>query len=764
MTTADEASSSSNDPNTTAWKPDLQTNWEITPNEYPEWIRKTLGDADSSIRQRQTHQASITKWRLALTACANMAEDLSNRHGSLIRHSAELTQSADRLAEQERVLSLHAQEIGQPLLHYDAVDQIGVQVGVLFKSNAIVRGLPTLQVDSDDFQVVLGKIDRALAYFGEQSGGKEALQEQLQKKNAQTTSGNLEYYKRALALQEAALDLIKEAVVDRIQTTTNQVAGALQLKSGKTLPADQLEASLVYTRFHGISSRSNTLLNLLRSRQQHPNHEVSEGYLKLFQHCRQTYCSCRELLLQSTVRAHMESLQKQHGAVGMTRLASVFLIRLCTIETALFGDFFAEKILDGEAKDDDVNNRPKISRSSSKSTGGGFLKDSEFQSYLISLCSSLHRTIRRTLVTMHDLDTLCQIVSVLREERSMARASPTTMAAARAISTVIEDAQERLIFCANSTLTKEVMKFKPTPGDLDYPDKLRKEKEAIDPNDDDAMEKQLQQVYDSWFPPLRTVLKVLSKIFRVVEPKVFEDMALTSVQSCTRCLKDGANYIKSNKGEMHSDLFLVKHLLILREQLSPFDIELRSVERQLDFSDAGKAVARFLANRNRRVFSMSTENALVTLLREGVSVQEASVDSKRDLEDALRSACNAFIDHTSQSIAKDLLALVESCRVAEAGANPLGSRESVMALLEKLRDTVEVSLGEVTSQMALYLDNPATQSILIKPVSRKVTRALEELRKFSQAAEGWSDDDKAAVVKMVEGIEETVRAASKSSK
>jgi len=62
---------------------------------------------------------------------------------------------------------------------------------------------------------------------------------------------------------------------------------------------------------------------------------------------------------------------------------------------------------------------------------------------------------------------------------------------------------------------------------------------------------------------------------------------------------------------MPSDLFLVKHLLIFREQLSPFDIELRSVERQLDFSEAGEAVARFLANRNRRLFSMSTENALV---------------------------------------------------------------------------------------------------------------------------------------------------------
>jgi hypothetical protein len=219
-------------------------------------------------------------------------------------------------------------------------------------------------------------------------------------------------------------------------------------------------------------------------------------------------------------------------------------------------------------------------------------RDAELQNMLGSLCSALHRTIRRGLVSVLDLDVLCQVVSVLREERSAANSSPTTLAAARAVSGVIQDAQERLIFCANDALHKEVSRFKPSASDLNYPGKLLgempkvaiivdddattgsavvteeekaegnvDEAEAGPPPADDAVAAQLR-VYQSWFPPMRSVLRILSKIFRVVEPRVFEDIALQSVQSCTKSLKDGSAQILRKSGQIHADLFLVKHLLV----------------------------------------------------------------------------------------------------------------------------------------------------------------------------------------------------------
>lgn len=724
-------------------------------------LKKTLQVSDQ-VTSLLKHTTSM---RLALRASINIAEDISNRHAELLRHSGELSAAADRLQAEEAQLSRHAEEIGMPLQHYDAVDRIGVLVGVLFKGRTTVRGLAKIKVDNDEYPSLLDEIDEAVDFFGHECGGKEALQiaERHRNDGVQSMSGSMEYYRRSLALQEAALYLIREAVVDRVSQTTSDVASLLNVAK-IPIAADKLEASLVYTRFHGISARTNRLMLLVRNRL-----DRGEPYHELLTLCRNNYCASRESLLKLTLRAHMDTLRDQHGLVGMTRLASVFLIRLCTVETSLYLDFFGDK-KEGLGE----GGRTSVDASSLASqvmSDEGTYYDSDFQTYLNNLCNSLHRTVRRGLVTVLDLDTLCQIVSVLREERSMASTSPTTMAAARAISTVIEDAQERLIFCANNALSKEVVRFRPAPDDLDYPAKLMTktmESSRETEEDEDAVEKQLQ-VYESWFSPMRSVLRILSKIFRVVEARVFEDIARDSVQACIRCLKDGSSYILQKSGVVHADLFLVKHLLILREQLSPFDIELRSVERQLDFSDAGKAVSRFLANRNRQLFSMSTENALVTLLREGVSVQEANVDSKRDLEDALRSACNDFIEHTSQNAARDLLHFGAQCK--STGDNAVNQAfmkgDVVKAMLESTARTVEAQLAEVTSQMSLYLDNAATQSILLKPVSRKITRTMEDAKRFvqksSDGVNGWDPEVRTSVVTLMNQIESTVKQSTKTA-
>ena len=151
-------------------------------------------------------------------------------------------------------------------------------------------------------------------------------------------------------------------------------------------------------------------------------------------------------------------------------------------------------------------------------------------------------------------------------------------------------------------------------------------------------------------------------------------------------------------------------------------------------------------------------------------MQESAVDSKRDLEDALRSACNDFIEHTSQSMARDLFNLDEQCKAAGPAMieSTFMNGETVKNVFEKTLQSLETQVSDVLDQMGLYLDNSVTQSILLKPVSRKIVRAIEEARKNLEKVvdgeNGWDTNTRIEVLGLMDKIEAAIKAAVKSAK
>lgn len=89
-------------------------------------VQETLATTIENSDQLTHLLKHTTSLRLALRASINIAEDISNRHAELIRHSSELSAAADRLQDEQAMLTHHAEEIGMPLKHYDAVDNMGV--------------------------------------------------------------------------------------------------------------------------------------------------------------------------------------------------------------------------------------------------------------------------------------------------------------------------------------------------------------------------------------------------------------------------------------------------------------------------------------------------------------------------------------------------------------------------------------------------------------------------------------------------------------
>ncbi|MGB1601163.1 MAG: hypothetical protein ACPIOQ_50965, partial [Promethearchaeia archaeon] len=84
------------------------------------------------------------------------------------------------------------------------------------------------------------------------------------------------------------------------------------------------------------------------------------------------------------------------------------------------------------------------------------------------------------------------------------------------------------------------------------------------------------------------------------------------------------------------------HLLKLREQIVPFDIDFSATDINLDFRDTRAALSRLVSTR-AGIFSWSADNALLGLARAPPRAYRTQQNSKKVLERELKRACEALI-------------------------------------------------------------------------------------------------------------------------
>jgi conserved oligomeric Golgi complex subunit 3 len=121
----------------------------------------------------------------------------------------------------------------------------------------------------------------------------------------------------------------------------------------------------------------------------------------------------------------------------------------------------------------------------------------------------------------------------------------------------------------------------------------------------------------TWYPPLKHTLALLSQLYGAISTGVFEDIARRAVELCVHTLSTGAVGVRRWKTQLHGDLFLVRHLLILREQLMPFDMNLQVVTKTLDFSSTGSALSHMVSN-SRSMLRFDSTNSFLQMTRDGL--------------------------------------------------------------------------------------------------------------------------------------------------
>ncbi|GJM97545.1 hypothetical protein PR202_ga14479 [Eleusine coracana subsp. coracana] len=311
---------------------------------------------------------------------------------------------------------------------------------------------------------------------------------------------------------------------------------------------------------------------------------------------------------------------------------------------------------------------------------------------LLFWCTYLYDTLRPRLIYEGNIDSLCELVDILKVEvlgEQLSRQGESVAGLRPILQRILADVHERLAFCARTHIREEIANFRPSDEDLDYPGKLERSVDTTSSANvgDNA------DIYVTWYRPLEKIVSCLSKLYCCLEPSVFTGLAQEAVEVCSTSLQNASKVISKKATPMDGQLFLIKHLLILREQIAPFDIEFSVTHKELDFSH---------------------------LL---------------ELEKSLKATCEEFIMSITKLVVDPMLSFVTKVTAVKVAlssgsqgqkldsilAKPLKTRafaspDKVAELVQKVSTAIQQDLPKVMIKMRLYLQNPSTRMILFKPI------------------------------------------------
>ena len=316
------------------------------------------------------------------------------------------------------------------------------------------------------------------------------------------------------------------------------------------------------------------------------------------------------------------------------------------------------------------------------------------------------------------MEGLCRAVRIIEGELIESRVEPNLEACYPLLNVFercLEDVQERLCFCTSRKIRLDIANFASTTDDLEYPEILKKQEE--------------NKIV--WFPTLKETLLLLSAVFRCLEPVTFNEILEEAVGACIESLLSASLKISS---KLHGQLFLVKHLLFLSEQISPFRMNLNVSRKELKFSNTREVFSQFLQQRDK-LFTLNKNNALLNLLANGVpTVEESNLDCKGVLENKLRTCCDQLILQAFERVTSSIDPLIAKLEASKKASSTLN--ESLKKSVTDRVANVPTELQNFADDLVLYLPEPETFGILFQPVKANVFAKLTELQDTLRDFEG----------------------------
>ncbi|XP_035629386.1 conserved oligomeric Golgi complex subunit 3 [Oncorhynchus keta] len=705
---------------------DLENERIETAQQFFSWFSKlqTQMDQDEGAKHRKTrdhlncYQEQCDAILSDVNAALEHLDSLQKQYLFVSNKTGTLHEACEQLLKEQSELVDLAESIQQKLSYFNELENLNTKLNS-----------PTLSVNSEGFIPMLSKLDDCIEYVSSHPNFKDY-------------PVYLAKFKQCLS---KAMHFMKTHTVNTMQNLTNQ----LTKRDPLGLANADNAFTLYYVKFRAAAPKVRTLIEQIEQRS-----ERIPEYHQLLEEIHQCYLDQREQLLSPSITSTITDLTGQNNKdhCALVRSGCAFMVHVCQDEHQLYNEFFSKPT-------------PRLDE------------------LLEKLCLSLYDVLRPLIIHVIHLETLSELCGILKNEmlEDHVHNNAGQLGAFDAVvKQMLEDVQERLVYRTHIYIQTDIIGYNPAPGDLAYPEKLEmmekiaqslKEEQMKlmaqessfsdvqleDPNDRRASNtssidsSRLQpsispaDLHGMWYPTVRRTLVCLSKLYRCIDRAVFQGLSQEALSACIHSLLKASDVILKNKTQVDGQLFLIKHLLIMREQIAPFHTDFAIKEISLDLKRTRDAAFKMMNPKSvPGFFRLNSHNAILEFLLEGSpEIKEHYIDSKKDVDRHLKFSCEQFIQQQTRLFVGNLeefLTKVSALKtMAIQGGPTYNLSQQPWAQPAKINDIVMATyrvmkskLPSTLQSMSLYLANRDTEFILFKPVRNNIQQVFQRLHALLQ--------------------------------
>ncbi|XP_018331497.1 conserved oligomeric Golgi complex subunit 3 isoform X2 [Agrilus planipennis] len=647
-------------------------------------------------------------------------QELENQYNEVLLRTCSLHNVSEQLTKNQRILIENKKSLKERLHYFTYFDKLSDDLNNF-----------TEQISTEQFIENLNSIHSALEYLHKHINYKESKI----------------YIAKYENLLSKSIILIRSFVSNVIISVTKEVTdpdNKIDLLALNNSQSDSV-ISLYYGKYQSAAMKIKTILKYIEEKA-----ETYESYSQLITDCQQIYFSQRSFILAAVAKALNELKIKHKKDHSMLfRSSGLFVMQMCQDEAASFNLFFSKE-------------------------------SQQLRNYLASICQNLYDSLRPSLIGINHLEILTELCNILRNEHlsDYVLNNEYLDKFVETIRQLLQDVEERLIFRTNVFFQHDLSSYKPSPGDLAYPEKLEQMENIAEEVSEGRTLSRMSSVsvesqevatinaahlgqfrsytgnspadlHGMWYPTVKRTLVCLSRLYFSLDRETFQGLAQEALVVCVKTIDDAGTQIAARKGTIDGKLFQIKHLLILREQIAPFQADFTIKEVALDFSNIKTAAVGLIQKRNR-LFSFSSNNALLEFLLEGTpKVKEYLVDSRKEIDKHLKASCEAFISFCVQLLVGNLTNWIQKAdqilsktteNVVPLREQEFGKPQALAGLINTSQRNIKTKIPDIQRSMQLYLANKETEFILLKPIKNNLINVFIQLHQTLTKAKYTQED------------------------